>query len=143
MNKQIQSVMAPDHYMIQGKCEQIKDVHVERQMQDNYSDKCEVIMEPSPEFIELNSKLLMAPTVVDLNGGAIQKIRVLNPYEPEVSIEQDFVVDLSESFSNMKTLAQTECDTESGNYCRRVRRIKIIDKPNCIRSAVYLHYCRR
>ena len=62
-------------------------------------------MEPSPEFIELNSKLLIAPTVVDLNGGAIQKIRVLNPFDPEVSIKQDSVVDFSESFFEYENIS--------------------------------------
>ena len=55
--------------MIQGKCEQIIDILVERQVKAYYSDKCEVIIELSPEFTE-SYPLLMAPAVVDLNGGA-------------------------------------------------------------------------
>ena len=98
----VRKVRAADHYMIQGKCEQIIDVLVERQMPDYYSDKCEVIIEPSTEFTE-TYPLLMAPTVVDLNRGATQKVRVLNPFDTEVSIKQDSVVGLAESFSNMKT----------------------------------------
>ena len=130
----VRKVRAADHYMIQGKCEQIIDVLVERQMPDYYSDKCEVIIEPSTEFTE-TYPLLMAPTVVDLNRGATQKVRVLNPFDTEVSIKQDSVVGLAETFSNMKTLVQTEDETESGNYCS-VRRIKSSDESACIRTAV-------
>ena len=120
-------VMAADHYMIQGKCEQIKDVLVECQVPDYYRDKCEVIFEPSPEFTE-TYPLLMAPTVADLHRGAKQKVRVLNPFNTEVSIKQDSVVGLAETFSNMKTFVQTEDETESGNYCS-VRRI---NNQNCL-----------
>ena len=104
-------VMAADHYMIQGKCEQIIDVLVELQVPDYYSVKCEVIIEHSPLFTE-TYPLLMAPTVVDLNGGAKQKVRVLNLFNTEVSIKQDSVVGLAETFSNMKTFVQTEDETE-------------------------------
>ena len=103
--------MAADHYMIQGKCEQIIDVLVELQVPDYYSVKCEVIIEHSPLFTE-TYPLLMAPTVVDLNGGAKQKVRVLNLFNTEVSIKQDSVVGLAETFSNMKTFVQTEDETE-------------------------------
>ena len=84
-------VRAANHYMIQGKYEQIIDALVECQVPDYYSDKCEVIIEPSPEFTEIYP-LLMAPTVVDLNRGATQKVRVLYPFDTEVSIKQDSVV---------------------------------------------------
>ena len=73
-------VRAADLYMIQGKCEQIIDVLVERQVPDYYSDKCEVIIEPSTEFTE-TYPLLMAPTVVDLNGGATQKSKSIEPFQ--------------------------------------------------------------
>ena len=108
-------VRAADH-MIQGKGEQIIDVLVERQVPDYYSDKSEVIIEPSPECTE-TYPLLMAPTVVDLNGGATQKVRVLNPFNTEVSIKQDYVVGLAETFS-----------------------IKSSDESACIRTAVSLNH---
>ena len=67
-------------------------------------------------------------TVVDLNGGAKQKLSVLNPFDTEVSIKQDSVVGLPETFSNMKTLVQTEDETESGNYCS----VRCINNQNCL-----------
>ena len=68
-----------------------------------------------------------------------KKVRVLNPFNTEVSIKQDSVVGLDETFSNMKTLVQTEDETESGNYCS-VRRIKSSDESACIRTAVSLNH---
>ena len=88
---------------------------------------CEVIVEPSPEFTE-TYPLLMAPTAVDMNGSAKQKVGVLNPFDTEVSIKQDSVVGLAETFSNMKTLVQTEDETESGNYCS----VRPINNQNCL-----------
>ena len=120
--------------MIQGNWEQIIDVHVERQVPDYNSVKCEVIIEPSPEFTE-TYPLLMSPTVVDLNGGATQKVRVLNPFDTEVYIKQDSIVSSAETFSNMKTLVRAEDETESSNYCS-VRRIKSTDESTCVRTAV-------
>ena len=86
-------------------------MHVKRQAPDYNSVKSEVIIEHSPEFTE-SYPLLMAPTVVDLNGGATQKVRVLNPFDTEVYIKQDSIVGLAETFSNVKTLVKAEDDTE-------------------------------
>lgn len=90
MHSKVRRVLSADHYIIHGGCEQIIDVFVERRVTDYYQDKCEMVIEPGAEFRE-TYPLLMTATVVDINCGATQKVRILNPLNESILEDEEEV----------------------------------------------------
>ena len=127
MHNTARRVTSADHYIIHGGCEQIIDVFVERRVTDYYQEKCEMVIEPSTTFKE-NYPLLMTATVVDINYGAAQKVRILNPLDESISIKQDCTVGQAEPFVSIQTIMDTEDEGEVNNY-------------SCIN--IYVHSCLR
>ena len=91
-------------------------------MTDYYQDKCEMVIEPGAEFRE-TYPLLMTATVVDINCGATQKVRILNPLNESISIRQDSNVGYAEPFISLQTIMEMEDEEEVNNICC-IRRIK-------------------
>ena len=74
MHNNVRRVTSADTYVIHGGCEQIIVVLVT----DYYQEKREMVIEPGAVFRE-TYPLLMTATVVEINCGATQKVRILNP----------------------------------------------------------------
>ncbi|MCG8045846.1 MAG: RNase H-like domain-containing protein [Candidatus Thiodiazotropha endolucinida] len=122
MSQVSRRVTSADHYLIHGRCEQIIDVFIERRVTDYYQESCELVIEPSAEFIE-TYPLLMTSTVVDINSSASQKVRILNPFDEDISIRQDCTLGYAEPYTAIKTIMEMEDKREVDNLCS-IRRIE-------------------
>ena len=134
MHNTARRVTSADHYIIHGGCEQIIDVFVDRRVTDYYQEKCEMVIEPSITFKE-NYPLLMTATVVDINYGATQKVRILNPLDESISIKQDCTVGQAEPFVSIQTIMDTEDEGEVNNYCY-IRSVKSQNDPKYTPAAM-------
>ena len=66
-----------------------------------------MVIEPGAVFRE-TYPLLMTATVVDINCGATQKVRILNPLNESISIRQDSNVGYAEPFISLQTIMEME-----------------------------------
>ena len=82
-----------------------------------------MIIEPSTQFIE-TYPLLMTATMVDINRGATQKVRVLNPFNEDISAKQDSNIGNAEPYKSIKNIMDMEDKKAVHNTCC-VRRIKL------------------
>ena len=122
----VRKVTAADHFAIQGYCEQVIDVFIERFPEDDYSRKNDILVEPCDQFSD-RYHLVMASTVIDMDSSPIQKVRLLNPSSDPVLIYQDSVIGRAERYDDIGTLLQSEDPSQSDNHCA-VRRIQFMSK---------------
>ena len=91
-------------------------------MTDYYQEKCEMVIEPGAVFRE-TCPLLMTATVVDINCGATQMVRILNHLNESISIRQNSNVGYAEPFISLQTIMEMEDEGEVNNICC-VRQVK-------------------
>lgn len=117
-------VKAADHYVIQGHTEQIIDVFVERtEHDDNY--KSTIIIEPTQSFKE-NFPLVTASSLAEINGNPTCKVRVMNPFPTDISINQDTIVGTAEIVTeDTQKLLTCESDVDQSNI-KSARRLQFI-----------------
>ena len=121
----IRRVFAADHYLIPGYSEGIIDVFIERSEVDEGLSTLEYLVRPTENFNE--KYLLTMPLVlVDASASPTVKVRVLNPSDKEVSINQDVLVGYAElNDSDVKVLFEQEDENEVQNF-NSIRRIKAL-----------------
>ena len=111
----VRQLFAADHFIIPGYCEKVIDVYVQRCRQDDNSNGT-VLLEPSLEFMERYG-LIMAASLSDLNSRVTHKVRILNPNQFEVHINQDVKLGTAENVSEIVSLIQEEnCSHEKSHH---------------------------
>ncbi|XP_053395476.1 uncharacterized protein LOC128555819 [Mercenaria mercenaria] len=123
MSSRVRKVTATDTQDIPGYSETLIEVTIERNDTDDLIEDCHFLIEPTDHFIS-NYPLRMAATLVDINKGATNMIRLLNPYPTRVTVRQDVVLGCAERIGEVKVLATHESNNEDGNNFS-VRRIQI------------------
>ena len=83
-------VTAADHFIIPGNSQAIIDVFVQQQASDDPTHP-PMVIEPVDNFTD-KYPLIMADTLVDISLSPTVKIRVLNPFDKEISIKQDSIL---------------------------------------------------
>lgn len=117
--KKSRKAYAADDFMVPAMSEAVIDVHIDR-IAGVKDDR--VLIEGDPTFLERGS-LLVAPSLCDLENNATGKVRVINPFEHDVSIMQDTVVGmLCDTTSEVNELLSEEDPCEKDNF-DGVRRI--------------------
>ena len=84
------------------------DVFVERCERDtDNADKLPIILEPN-QSIQDRYGLIMAASLSELRPRVTHKVRLMNPTNREISINQDVVLGTAEAKSDIVNLIQTE-----------------------------------
>ncbi|CAC5404066.1 unnamed protein product [Mytilus coruscus] len=84
---------ADDNFTIPPQSQLLTDVFVDKTENDSISTPQDYLIEPSSQFIE-NHPVMMASSLVDLCHDVTNKVRLINPFDQEVQINQDTVVGL-------------------------------------------------
>ncbi|CAC5404231.1 unnamed protein product [Mytilus coruscus] len=92
----VRNVRAADNFTIPPQSEILIDFFVDKTENDPISPPQDYLIEPSSHFIE-NHPVMMASSLVDLCHDVTNKVRLINPFDQEVQINQDTVVGLAES----------------------------------------------
>ncbi|CAC5407266.1 unnamed protein product [Mytilus coruscus] len=118
----IRKVRAADNFTIPPQSEILIDVFVDKTENDSISPPQDYLIEPSSHFIK-NHPVMMASSFVNLCHDVTNKVRLINPFDQEVQINQDTVVGLAEKvkFSSENTKDSTNFDS--------VRRIQFESNP--------------
>ena len=115
----LRRVRVADHYIVPGMSEAIIEAFVDPASED------EVAVQPT--LVEASSVmserygLLMAPSLVDLSSTTTAKVRVLNPFDDEVSLKQDAVLGYAEEVS------EDECHSPAGVAVDDLVRVSKVD----------------
>ncbi len=88
-------VTVADDVKIPGNTEALIDVYVERIDDDDGDPSADYLVEPVVGFQE-KYQLVMASTLVDINGAATCRIRVMNPLPDEADLRQDAEIGTAE-----------------------------------------------
>ena len=102
----VRQIFAADHFIIPGYSEKVIDVYVERSKRDDHSNGT-ILLEPSLAFMERYS-LIMAASLSDLNSRVTHKVRILNPNQYDIHINQDVNLGTAENVSEIVSLIQEE-----------------------------------
>jgi len=87
-----------------------------RELSDDSLHVNEVIIEPSDIFHE-KYPLIMALTLVDIAKNTTAKVRIMNPFNTEVSINQDAVIGKAEQVKAVVvTMTEAEITGEEQNF---------------------------
>ncbi|CAC5410305.1 Retrovirus-related Pol polyprotein from transposon opus,Retrovirus-related Pol polyprotein from transposon 17.6 [Mytilus coruscus] len=98
------------------KSEILIDVFVDKTENDPTSPPQDYLIEPSSHFIE-NHPVMMASSLVDLCHDVTNKVRLINPFDREVQINQDTVVGLAEKVEEQPILLfSSENTKDSTNF---------------------------
>ena len=101
-------IRSSDHFIIPRQCEKVIDVFVERCESDtDNADNIPIILEPHQSFQDRYG-LIMAASLSELRPRVTHKVRLMNPTNREISINQDVVLGTAEAISDIVTLIQTE-----------------------------------
>ena len=85
----------------------------------------------------------MAATLVDINQGCTCKVRLLNPFPTEISIEQSAVLGRAEPIEGTpRPLAHQEDSKEKGNFSS-IRRIQLKTKDDTLPNAEGVEQSKR
>ena len=124
VTNKIRKVTAADHVVIPPQSEAVLDVYIEHMEADDTSCVCDFIVEPT-EHCNETYPLKMASTLVDLNSGVTNKIRVLKPFPTAVSINQDAVIAQAQKTDRIHSTV-TEEDNSGNESCNvSVRRVEL------------------
>ncbi|MCG8047973.1 MAG: retroviral-like aspartic protease family protein, partial [Candidatus Thiodiazotropha taylori] len=134
----VRKVTAADHYTVPGYCEQVIDVFIERFPEDHHTRNKDVLVEACEGF-NTRYPLVMASSVVDMDSGPTQQVRLLNPSSDPVLIYQDSVIGTAERYDDLHVLIQSEdpSQTENNNAVRRVQLMSAKAEGDISRTAIH------
>ena len=107
---------------IPGQSEAVIDVFIARDDIDDLIEESNYIVEPTEHSLE-EYPLKMAASLVNINSGATNKVRLLNPFPTPVTIRQDAVLGVAERIKGQpKVLTSCEYNEEKDNniFARRI-----------------------
>ncbi|CAC5416353.1 unnamed protein product [Mytilus coruscus] len=120
----IRKVRSADHYVIQPRSETLIDVFVDRLKNDDHNSPQDYLIEPCPQF-EDTFPLVMAACLVEIGENVTNKVRLMDPFDQEVKLNQDAVIGIAEKlYTDPSTLFSQE-DSEESQTFNSVRRIKL------------------
>jgi hypothetical protein len=76
-----------DIYTIPGLSEALIGVYVSRKKEVDYDEQAEYLVEPADGFVD-RYQLVMAFTLLDINKATTCKVRVLNPFESDITLRK-------------------------------------------------------
>ena len=119
----VRKVRSADDFYIPPRSEVIVELCVDKCDDDNLEGPQNYLLEPSP-FFEQRYPVAMAACLVEISHNVTNQVRLMNPFDHEVQIEQHAVLGEAEPVLAVPvTLFSTEDSDELNNYCS-VRRIK-------------------
>ncbi|CAC5410264.1 unnamed protein product [Mytilus coruscus] len=124
----VRKVRAADNFTIPPQSEILIDVFVDKTENDPISPPQDYLIEPSSHFIE-NHPVMMASSLVDLCHDVTNKVRLINPFDQEVQINQDTVVGLAEKVEEQPILLFSSENTKDSTNFDSVRRIQFESNP--------------
>lgn len=119
----LRKVTAADQFIIPPKSEIIIDVFVDRTECDTSDSPKDFLIEPHPKFIERHP-VVMASCLVDISNDVTSKVRLMNPFDFEVKINQDTVVGMAEKVETQPVVLLPYEKNEFDNF-DRIRRIPL------------------
>ena len=127
MSSRFRKVTAADHFAIPAQSECIVDVVVERHEYDDFSCENDFLVEPSEHFQEEYS-LHMPSTLVHINRTSTCKVRLVNPFQTEMSIKRDAVIGRAEPVEGKPVVVEDKEDETKAISNTRVRWVKPIEE---------------
>ncbi|CAC5406440.1 unnamed protein product [Mytilus coruscus] len=124
----VRKVRAADNFIIPPQSEILIDAFVDKTENDPTSPPQDYLIEPSPQFIE-NHPVMMASSLVDICHDVTNKVRLINPFDQEVQINQDTVVGLAEKVEEQPILLFLSENTKDSTNFDSVRRIQFESNP--------------
>ena len=121
----IRKVRAADEFDIPPQSEVLIDVFVDRTNLDENASSQDFLIEPSPQFVEKHP-VVMASCLVDISTDVASKVRILNPFDFEVKINQDTVVGTAEWVESKPVVLLAHESHDFENF-DRVKRINFSD----------------
>ncbi|CAC5421922.1 unnamed protein product [Mytilus coruscus] len=116
----VRKVRAADNFIIPPQSEILIDVFVDKTENDPISPPQDYLIEPSSHFIE-NHPVMMASSLVDICHDVTNKVRLINPFDQEVQINQDTVVGLAEKVEEQPILLFSSENTKDSTNFDSVR----------------------
>lgn len=105
-----------------GGVETVVDVYVERKETDELESSCEFLIEPCKNFNE-KVCLVMASTLFDIDSGPTYNVRILTPFQGDVTSKQDACIGIAKRAGKIENvLAEKDHVLEEENLCS-VRRV--------------------
>ncbi|XP_071144097.1 uncharacterized protein [Mytilus edulis] len=120
----IRKVRSADHYVIQPRSEILIDVFVDRFDKDLHNCPQDYLIEPCPQF-EDTYPLVMAACLVEIGEEVTNKVRLMNPFDQEVKLNQDAVIGIAEKLDTDPITLFSQEDSEESQNFNSVRRIKL------------------
>jgi hypothetical protein len=117
-------VRSADHFVIPPKTEMIIDVFVDRFETDDFTKPQDFLIEPHSYFIETHP-VVMASCLVDIRNEVTNKIRLMNPFDYEIQVNQNTVVGKAEKVESQPTTLFTVEDRDEIKNFNPTRRIKL------------------
>ncbi|CAC5420027.1 unnamed protein product [Mytilus coruscus] len=107
----IRKVRSADHYVIQPRSETLIDVFVGRFKNDDHSSPQDYLIEPCPQF-EDTYPLVMAACLAEIGETVTNKVRLMNPFDQEVKLNQDVVIGIEEKLDTDPITLFSQEDSE-------------------------------
>ena len=95
----VRKIRSADNFVIPPKTERIIDVFVDKFDTDDTTGPQDYLLEPTEVFVEEHT-LVMASCLVDISNNVTNKIRLMNPFDHEVTGNQHTVVGTAEKVVN-------------------------------------------
>ena len=127
MSSRVRKVTAADHFVIPAQSECIIDVVVERHEYDDFSRENDFLVEPSEHFQE-EYPLHMPSTLVHINRTSTCKVRLVNPFQTEMSIKRDAVIGRAEPVEGKPVVIGDKEDERKAVSYTRVRWVKPVEE---------------
>jgi hypothetical protein len=85
------------------------------------------LIEPTEDFKD-RYQLILACTLVDINGAATSKVRVLNPFSVDVKLRQDAVISKAEMVEKIVSIVTDQEYSSEAENLDKFRRIEVVTK---------------
>ena len=122
--KKARCVVVADDTVVPGLSEAIVGVYVERGDSDDEDPDSTFVLEPKDDF-SARYKLMMAPSLVDINREPTCKVRVMNPFKDAVKLRQAAEIATAEKVSKLVSVITDVEDKECADDMNMVRRLQI------------------
>ena len=126
MTSRVRKVTAADHFVIPAQSECLVNVEVERHEYDDFSREKDFLVEPSEHFQE-EYPLHMPSTLVNINRTSTCKVRLVNPFQTEMSIKRDAIIGRAEPVEDKPVVVEDKEETKAVSNTR-VRWVKPIEE---------------
>jgi hypothetical protein len=110
-----------------GKSTTVIDVYVERNEADDDETMAAFLVKPTEDFKD-RYQLILACTLVDINGAATSKVHVLNPFPVDVKLRQDAVIGKAEMVEKIVSIVTDQDYSSEAENLDKVRRIEVVTK---------------